>query len=114
MPILFVHRQNVWKAPSENIYPPQRAAISAAILVGKADAQPPQELTSTDTIELRAEQARTFAYDQTVAKFLLSGYCCTETGCGRADADRVPYSASVSQTRQRTKGDSDSSREEDR
>src|SRR5436190_21653176 len=47
-------------------------AISAAILAGHAHAQAPREVLATDTIELRAEQARTFAFDEPVTKFTLS------------------------------------------
>jgi Flp pilus assembly secretin CpaC len=152
-------------------------AISAALLAGHADAQAPREVLATDTIELRAEQARTFAFDEPVTKFTLSsegvaqvipetdrtftiraltpgrvlmtayaqdgrvvhrsnivvgqtegfvkiygnpelkdfvGFYCSNTGCGRADPDRVPYTATVQQTRQRGRGDNESTKEDDR
>lgn len=154
-------------------------AISAAIFAGQAQAQTqaPREVVATDTIELRAEQARTFAFDEPVTKFTLSsegvaqiipetdrtftvravtpgrvlmtayapdgrvvhrsnivvgpteglvkiyghpeikdfvGFYCSNMGCGRADPDKVPYTASVQQTQQRNRGDSDATREVDR
>lgn len=154
-------------------------AIAAATIVWQAQAQSqaPREVVATDTIDLRAEQARTFAFDEPVTKFTLSsegvaqvipetdrtftvraltpgrvlmtayapdgrvvhrsnivvgptegfvkiygdpevkdfvGFYCSNSGCGRADPDRVPYMASVPQTRQRGKRDTDSTREDDR
>jgi len=149
-------------------------ALSAVILAGYAQAQVPREITATDTIELRAEQARTFAFDEPVNKFNLSaegvaqvipetdrtftvrglapgrvlmtayaqdghvvhrsnivvgpteglikiyghpeikdflGYYCSTSGCGRADPDKVPYTASATQAPQRNKGGVDSTRE---
>jgi hypothetical protein len=153
-------------------------AIGVAIFAGQAQAQTqaPREIIATDTIELRAEQARTFAFDEPVTKFTLSsegiaqiipetdrtftvralapgrvlmtaygpdgrvvhrsniligpteglvkvygrpekdfvGYYCSNMGCGRADPDKVPYTASVQQTQQRSRGDSDAPKEVDR
>lgn len=152
-------------------------AMSAAILAGHANAQAPREVVANDTIELRAEQARTFAFDEPVTKFTLSsegvaqvipetdrtftvralaqgrvlmtayapdgrivhrsnivvgpsegfvkiygdskgkdfvGFYCSNNGCARADPDKVPYTASVQQTRQRSKSDNDSPRDDDR
>ena len=43
------------------------------------------------------------------------GFYCSNTGCGRADPDKVPYTASVQQqTRQRNRGDNETIKEEDR
>lgn len=54
-------------------------AISAAIFTGEASGQPraevigqPKEIVSTDTIALRADQARTFMFDEAVSKVTLS------------------------------------------
>ena len=152
-------------------------AIGALMLAGFAQvrAQAPREVVATDTIELRAEQARTFAFDEPVTKFTLSsdgiaqiipetdrtftvralapgrvlmtayapdgrvvhrsnivvgqtegfvkiygdpeikdfvGFYCSNSGCGRADPDKVPYAVSVQQTKQRSGGDRDLDREE--
>jgi Flp pilus assembly secretin CpaC len=153
-------------------------AMSAALVAGHVRAQPPHEVVATDTIEMRAEQARTFAFDEPVSRFSLSsegvaqvvpetdrtftvralapgrvlmtayapdgrvvhrsniivaqtegfvkiygdpeikdfvGFYCSNTGCGRADPDKVPYTASVQQqTRQRNRGENESIKEEDR
>ncbi|WP_338699124.1 pilus assembly protein N-terminal domain-containing protein [Bradyrhizobium sp. 26S5] len=43
-------------------------AISAALLIGSSNAQPPQEIIAVDTIELKAGQARSFSFDQAVGK----------------------------------------------
>ncbi|MBR0690074.1 pilus assembly protein N-terminal domain-containing protein [Bradyrhizobium manausense] len=153
-------------------------AVSAAIVAGFANAQAPRELVAADTIELRAEQTRTFAFDEPVTKFTLSsegvaqvipetdrtftvraltpgrvlmtayapdghvvhrsnivvgqteglvkiyglkdakdseakdflGFYCSNTGCGRADPDKIP----VSQTRQRSGGNSEATKDEQR
>jgi len=148
-------------------------AICAAVFIGQARAQPqgqpqaPREVIAVDTIALRAEQARTFAFDEPVTKFTLSsegvaqiipetdrtftvralapgrvlltayapdgrvvhrsnivvaqtegfvrvygladakdflGFYCSNTGCGRVDPDRVPFTATVQQAR-RGKGE---------
>lgn len=47
-------------------------AIGASLLIGSANAQRAQEIFATDTIELRAGQARTFSFDQPVARVSLS------------------------------------------
>nr|WP_246251143.1 pilus assembly protein N-terminal domain-containing protein [Bradyrhizobium cajani] len=49
-----------------------RVFAALALLTGVANAQPPQEVIATDTIELRAQQARTFSFDQPVNKVTLS------------------------------------------
>ncbi|MGY3234498.1 MULTISPECIES: pilus assembly protein N-terminal domain-containing protein [unclassified Bradyrhizobium] len=166
-------------------------AISAAILISQAQAQAqaqsqpqaqaqpqtqaPREVIAVDTIELRAEQTRTFAFDEPVTKFNLSGegvaqivpetdrtftvraiapgkvlmtayapdghvvhrsnivvaqsegfvriygyretkdfagFYCSNIGCGRADPDKVPYTASVQQAQQKSRGDSETMKEE--
>ena len=151
-------------------------AIGAAILAGRVQAQAPREIVATDTIEMRAEQARTFAFDEPVTKFTLSsegvaqvipetdrtftvraltsgrvlmtayapdghvvhrsnivvgpteglvkvyghpevkdfvGFYCSSAGCGRADPDKVPVTASVQPAQQRNRGDNpDSIRDE--
>lgn len=43
-----------------------------ALCIGPANAQRMQEIVATETIELRAEQARTFTLDQPVNRFSLS------------------------------------------
>ncbi|WP_426442425.1 pilus assembly protein N-terminal domain-containing protein [Bradyrhizobium genosp. P] len=163
-------------------------AISATIMVGQAQAQTqpqaqaepqtqaPREVIAVDTIELRAEQTRTFAFDEPVTKFNLSaegvaqiipetdrtftvravapgkvlmtayapdgrvvhrsnilvapsegfvkiyghretkdfaGFYCSNSGCGRADPDKVPYTASVQQAQQKSRGDSDNTMKEE-
>ena len=40
-----------------------------------------------------------------------AGFYCSNTGCGRADPDKVPYTASVQQT-QKGRTDSDTMREQ--
>ena len=155
-------------------------AIAAAIFATSSKGQPqdqaPREIVAVDTIQMRAEQARTFAFDEPVTKFTLSsegvaqiipetdrtftvraltpgrvlmtayapdgrvvhrsnvvvgqtegfvkiygyretkdfaGYYCSNNGCGRADPDKVPYTVSATQGRQRSASDRDSPQEQD-
>ncbi|MCK1693097.1 pilus assembly protein N-terminal domain-containing protein [Bradyrhizobium sp. 144] len=48
-----------------------RPCVIAAVtlLAGVANAQPPQEITATDTIEFGVGQTRTFMFDQPVSEF---------------------------------------------
>jgi hypothetical protein len=45
--------------------------VAALLLSGGAYAQPPEELTADDTIELQVGQTRTFTFDQSVREFIL-------------------------------------------
>ncbi|MGY4605757.1 hypothetical protein ACVW16_004169 [Bradyrhizobium sp. USDA 4474] len=47
-------------------------AVCAAIFVGQANAQAPKEIVSTDTIEVRADQSRTFMFDEPVGRIAMS------------------------------------------
>ena len=47
-------------------------AVTAAILASAGNAESPREIVSTDTIEIRTGQARTFMFDEAVSKFSVS------------------------------------------
>ncbi|MBR0786892.1 pilus assembly protein N-terminal domain-containing protein [Bradyrhizobium iriomotense] len=54
------------------ILPAALLSLLALCTGGTANAQRMQEIVATETIELRAEQARTFTLDQPVSRFSLS------------------------------------------
>lgn len=47
-------------------------SVSVSVLAGRAAAEPPKEVVTTNTIQLRAEDARTFAFEEPFGRLSLS------------------------------------------